>query len=241
MGFSKKVSEDALVSCGRSCCLCHTFCGNNMELHHIKQKADSGEDSFENCIPLCFNCHAIVKAYNPNHPKGKKISESELIRHRDNWYKKVSLGFTKPLNQEPNKLDFQLYNEIKIMLSDTNLEYYLSDFDLGNSFNNDVFSSLNGFLYSSNKPEFEFIDEELEKLKGNLANSITRFLSFKAVNTFATDTGQQAIKCWHESRDFYDEEDRKSVAEFNGLADEVWNDYCYFVKECRRRFANFNV
>ena len=29
-----------------------------MELHHIKQVAYGGEDTFENCIPLCFDCHA---------------------------------------------------------------------------------------------------------------------------------------------------------------------------------------
>ena len=71
MSFPYKVSEDALVKCGRCCCICHRFCGIKIELHHIKQKADGGDDSFENCIPLCLNCHADVKAYNPHHPKGK--------------------------------------------------------------------------------------------------------------------------------------------------------------------------
>ncbi len=241
MGFTSKVSEDALVASGRCCCLCHTYCDLNIELHHIKQKADGGEDSYDNCIPLCFNCHAKVKAYNPHHPKGKKFTESELVKHRDNWYKKVALGFTKPLDQEPNKLDYELFDEIKTMLNDSTLEYYLTKLDLRNSFDNSIFNSLNNFLYSSNKPEFEFIDEELEKLKGSLLNSITRFLTFKTKNTFPTDTGQQAIRCWHESYDLYDENDWKSATEFNGLADEVWNDYCNLIRECRRRFANFSL
>ena len=61
MPFSEDIKIKALVSCGRKCCVCHKFCGNNMEIHHIKAKADGGEDSFENAIPLCFDCHAEVR------------------------------------------------------------------------------------------------------------------------------------------------------------------------------------
>ena len=89
MAFSEDVRIRALVSCGRSCCICHKFCGNNMEIHHIKAKADGGDDSFENAIPLCFDCHAEVRQYDSRHPKGIKFSEKELVLHRDNWYEKV--------------------------------------------------------------------------------------------------------------------------------------------------------
>lgn len=236
MGFPTKVSEDALVACGRCCCLCHTYCDINIELHHIKQKVDGGEDTFENCIPLCFNCHAKVKAYNPRHPKGRKFTESELIRHRDNWYQKVSLGMTKPVNQEPNKLDYELYLKIKNVFSDSTLEYYLTELNLGDAFNNDVFNGLNDIYYSSNKPEFEFIDEELEKLKGKLLNSISSFIFFKAINTFRTDEGKHAIS---ESA-FYDDDDLASVNEFNSLAADIWSNYCSLIRECRRRFSNFS-
>ena len=47
------------------------------------------EDTFENCIPLCFDCHADMGKADPKHPKGKHYSESELIQHRDSWYKKI--------------------------------------------------------------------------------------------------------------------------------------------------------
>lgn len=63
-----------------------------MEVHHIKAQADGGDDSFENAIPLCFDCHAIVRQYDPKHPKGTRISEKELIQHRDAWYKHVQQG-----------------------------------------------------------------------------------------------------------------------------------------------------
>lgn len=92
MPFNEKTKEDAMVACGRHCCICHKFCGNKMEVHHITPQKDGGEDTFENAIPLCFDCHAEVGAYNTSHPKGVKFSKTELKRHRDNWYKCVKQG-----------------------------------------------------------------------------------------------------------------------------------------------------
>ena len=89
MSFSEDIKIKAMVACGRRCCICHKFCGNNMEVHHIKARADGGEDVFENAIPLCFDCHAIVRQYDPRHPKGIKFTEKELIMHRDTWYNKI--------------------------------------------------------------------------------------------------------------------------------------------------------
>ena len=88
--WPKEVQEKALIACGRKCCICHRFCGTKMELHHIHQEADGGQSDFENCIPLCFDCHSDVGHYNPRHPKGKKYSTGELKGHRDQWYKLVN-------------------------------------------------------------------------------------------------------------------------------------------------------
>ena len=78
-----------MVACGRHCCICHKFCGIKMEVHHIKAEADGGKNTFENAIPLCFDCHAEVRQYDPKHPKGTKFTEKELIQQRDKWYEKV--------------------------------------------------------------------------------------------------------------------------------------------------------
>jgi tetratricopeptide (TPR) repeat protein len=90
MGFSSQVVEDILVKSGRYCCLCHKFKGHKIEVHHIQQRADRGNDDADNGIPLCFDCHAEVKAYDPHHPKGRRFSPSELKRHRDNWFRKFA-------------------------------------------------------------------------------------------------------------------------------------------------------
>ena len=82
---AERSSRKGSIACGRKCCICHRFCGVN-ELHHIWQEADGGLSDFDNCIPLCFDCHADVGHYNPRHPKGKKYTPGELKGHRDQWY-----------------------------------------------------------------------------------------------------------------------------------------------------------
>ena len=108
--FSDDIKVKAMVACGRRCCICHKFCGNNMEVHHIKAKADGGPDTFENAIPLCFDCHAIVRQYDPRHPKGIKFSEKELIQHRDNWYATVKAGIQKP-EEEKSAPPIKIYRQ----------------------------------------------------------------------------------------------------------------------------------
>lgn len=100
MGFPTSVADDVMVRCSRHCCLCGKYAGVKMELHHIKQVADGGDDTADNCIPLCFDCHAEVKSYNPHHPKGKKFTEKELKEHRDKCYKKYSVQ-SKDYNEQP--------------------------------------------------------------------------------------------------------------------------------------------
>lgn len=84
--FPQEVAEDLLVRCHRRCCVCHRFCGVKMEIDHIKQAKDGGPSTSENGIPVCFECHAEIHLYNPDHPKGRRFRESELRRHRDQWF-----------------------------------------------------------------------------------------------------------------------------------------------------------
>lgn len=90
MSFPKEVKRQALIACRRYCVLCGRFCGIKIELHHIKQRAHGGKDTFENCIPLCFNCHSEVRMYNPEHPRGTKYTEEELIQRRDLFYQEIA-------------------------------------------------------------------------------------------------------------------------------------------------------
>lgn len=86
MAFSKETVEKLLVACHRHCCICHKVTGIKMEIHHIKPCSEDGEDSEENGIPLCFDCHAEVLAYNPQHPKGRRFTAAELRKHKEQWF-----------------------------------------------------------------------------------------------------------------------------------------------------------
>lgn len=86
MSFSKITVENLLVSCRRCCCICHSFCGPNIEIHHIIPLSEGGTDDQDNGIPLCFNCHATVHMDSKS-PKGRKYTKSELLRHRTEWFR----------------------------------------------------------------------------------------------------------------------------------------------------------
>lgn len=56
-----------------------------MEIHHADWKSKGGTDEIKNAVPLCFECHAEVNHYNPEHPKGRKFSKEELLEHKKQW------------------------------------------------------------------------------------------------------------------------------------------------------------
>ena len=86
MPFNQKIKEDVLVKSRRCCCICHRFAGRKIDVHHIKQESQGGENEITNAIALCLECHSEAGHYNPKHPIGNKYSPDELARHRDEWW-----------------------------------------------------------------------------------------------------------------------------------------------------------
>jgi HNH endonuclease len=85
MPFPREAVEILLVATHRRCCVCHRFCGVKIETDHIVPSAEGGTDEIENAIPLCFDCHAEVHAYNNKHPRGRKFTPTELRLHKARW------------------------------------------------------------------------------------------------------------------------------------------------------------
>lgn len=85
MAFNQSEVDKLLAQCHRRCCVCHKFTGVKMEVHHIQYRSQRGSDNITNAIPLCLECHAEVNHYNPNHPKGRKFTDEELLEHKTQW------------------------------------------------------------------------------------------------------------------------------------------------------------
>lgn len=90
MGFSQSIKERILLDTARHCCVCHRYKGVKVEVHHIIPESISSDNSYENAISLCFDCHADAGHYNPKHPRGTKFSPNELKKAKDRWIEKVN-------------------------------------------------------------------------------------------------------------------------------------------------------
>lgn len=245
MSFPENVANEALVRSERCCCICHKFCGVKIELHHIVQKADGGEDTLENCIPLCFDCHSDMGKADPKHPKGKHYSEKELRMHRDNWYKKVESGFIASNTNAVYDEDIALFQKICALFT-PNIRYWLSETDISKCHPHETFSELEVYLFQADDPHAEFIHPELEKKRGELVCAIDYFLSCHATNVYLETIGGKnvyATKLWlinHTtwypralSEDVIEEVCNKEANILRASASELWNTYCDFVKQCR--------
>jgi hypothetical protein len=236
MSFSIEVAEKALVACGRHCCLCHKFCSTKIELHHIKQKADGGEDSFENCIPLCLDCHAEVKAYNPRHPKGRQYTESELKQHRDTWYEKINQSGGMTSNEAHLALDKEVFCQIRQILTSARMQKITSYNYAGFSYNREtMMNPLYEFLYRCDEPEFEFIDVDLEAIRITLKNYIDEFTDLLATNGFVVKGELSSIPAEWE----YEQPERfwKVVNRVHEAASEMWKAYSDLIKLGRRKLG----
>jgi len=185
MPFPKEVREEALVASGRHCCLCHHFCGIKIEVHHITPEGKNGADTFDNAIPLCFNCHADMLTYDPSHPKGTKYSENELRRHRDSWYAKIKNGLGVVSRSETIATDTQIYQLItKILQWDECVDYVRSHQFAHEPFDRQLIKPLWDYQHYCNNPAVEFLDPDLESLRVMLLHHIDRFRAVVGQYTF---------------------------------------------------------
>ncbi|MCE9553906.1 MAG: HNH endonuclease [Planctomycetes bacterium] len=89
MPFDSDVKARMFIRCARLCCLCLKQCGTNIEAAHIIDEHKGGSNEEENGIPVCFDCHQEIGAYDPKHPKGNKFTPKELRERRDRVYAEV--------------------------------------------------------------------------------------------------------------------------------------------------------
>jgi hypothetical protein len=94
-----------------------------MEIHHIVPQAKGGEDTEANGVPLCLDCHAEVGAYNPQHPKGRRFTPSELQKHKEQWFAICSIppwhsliltNSLPELSKKQGRLDKQIFDCLRL-------------------------------------------------------------------------------------------------------------------------------
>lgn len=138
-----------------------------MELHHIRQKSDGGNDTEENGITLCFNCHVEVKSYNHHHPKGLKYSKQELKEWRNKVYEfvtnKVICNYSDDDIEKATKLLNNYYKQIKAIICID---------PCAKTVNISLIDYANNMLLELQSYVFVFSNEEVENQKCNLVEAI---------------------------------------------------------------------
>lgn len=241
MTFPQSIAQKVLLDCSRCCCICHKFCGFKIELHHIVQKAEGGADTYENCIPLCLDCHAEVKAYDPKHPKGRKYTEPELRQHRNKWYEKVKGEKIVVLHPDCIELDRKLFLKIREILPsrDRSISFIRSHI-YANQFLFEAHNDLEQYRLETENPDFEFIDVDLEIRKSHLTRSIETFLEVLYQVTFTTEEWTVESKLMavypdikYSKPDIYCE----ALRRIEEAAGKVCSDYDDLVRLGRRKLA----
>lgn len=185
MSFSPTIKAEALAVCGRHCCICHKFCGIKIECHHIAHESEGGPDTFENCIPVCFDCHADMRSYDFKHPKGTKYTPDELRQHRDRWYAKVATGGGLTPLPEYIPIDKEVFRVFqKLVPYYPTLDYLKGRSFAGFSFNRAPLRPIFEYAYYADRVEYEFLDPELEAARGEFSDAARRFNRLLAENTW---------------------------------------------------------
>ena len=237
MSFPPKIREDAFVACGRHCCLCHRFCGLKIEIHHIIEKFEGGGDSYDNAIPLCFDCHSDMRTYDNKHPKGSKYTQDELRRHRDIWYEKIQSTPIRAYGDIGRNADRELFARITETLPYQPTMYFIETFSFGGSFYKATLDPIYEFYAYRNDPNMEFLDSDVESLRKNLIKTITILIEKIGVYSFSdrSSPGYIGIPIEWKARDH--DKFLNATDEINAAANAAMTSYRDLIRECRFRLS----
>lgn len=228
--FSESVRLRALLACKRHCCLCGKHCHTHMELHHIVPAAKGGPGTFENCIPLCFDCHAAVGHYNPAHPKGTCYAPAELRARRDALYASMKNATGKPL-ENPNaplgERDLALLRLIADKLPSTASRFLFKDHNYYDSIRYEYVRPMSNLLRAWDKDLHRFENEALAARHATFHAAIDRFEDL-AMHFLTLEDGD-VLRLWHDEKPVWGDEDYPRFCEMaedlNRQGTLVWTAY----------------
>lgn len=210
-----------------------------MELHHAVQTAEGGADTFENCVPLCFECHADMRSYDHKHPKGTKYTPTELCRHRDNWYAKVKASPAVSYSANSTEQDRATYSWIVSVLPYDGVMNFVEAQDFGAPFKRERLAPLDTFVEKSSNPELEFLDADLEGMRAKLIEDIMTFGHYWSMHTWPLDSNTEFSAVPREWEDRQPKRFIETIDRINDLSRHVVKSYTALVREVRRRLGQY--
>jgi hypothetical protein len=223
-----------MVACARRCCLCHKYCGVNMECAHIDQESEGGSNEADNCIPVCFDCHSGIGHYNPSHPRGTKFTPTELRKHRNRWYKQIEDN-PSVLTPDYIEIDSHLFHKLYEILGGSSRMQHFKNHDYGATYARAHDNRIADFLHESENPEAEFLTFSMESSFADLKAAIKDYASSCAGRVWQNQDGTNGIPSEWTDKDeitrtrFFD-----AQKVMNDKAATVWDRYAKFVSEGRR-------
>jgi hypothetical protein len=209
-----------------------------MQCHHIKPQADGGDDTFENCIPLCLECHGEVMAYNPSHPIGTKYTEGELRRRRDEWYAALKNPNVTILGASHVKIDREMVKRLRYICPPTAAKIFFFDRDYDTPFERAVLDFLIRLIDFGNRVESHFLDPALESLFAELmARADDMFRNLDGVDAMQNNDEFIRFPKNYPSdprqHPRYLEKRQEIVSRARGSARMLYQAYVDLVHECR--------
>ncbi len=233
--FPPRVKQRAMEACGRRCCLCHKFCGVAMECNHIIRPTNGGKNTFENCIPLCLDCHTEVGHYDNKHPKGIKFTPEELRTHRDRWYSKIENGFSNEAPANHSLLDQQLFKRLHTLLGGSKKMKHFNDHDYSSSYSYEYDSRIDRFKLDRELPENEFFSLQMEASASDLTKAIINYQEAGMNRIWLNPNGFAGVPSeWCYGNETAERRFHEAVKVMNQKAQDVWEAFVHFVREGRR-------
>lgn len=89
MAIGDEKAAEILSKCARHCCICRKFRPMHLQIHHLIEKSEGGDNSFDNLIPICTYCHSNVHTITK---LTRRFTIEELKKHRNSVYSLVNKG-----------------------------------------------------------------------------------------------------------------------------------------------------
>lgn len=121
-----------------------------------------------------------------------------------------------------NAADAKLFNTISQVIEESNCWYLLKEHDFHADFEKAYYRDLVELVHMNSKPTFNFYDNEINKSKEELINSITGFYHTIAFKTFPQGHGLQTV-----------DDDDDTAKMLNNYAEEILDKYNAFVEIAR--------